>query len=226
MNTNPNQTDQAAPQREPDNLNVPMSRDLMNDPKITAKILGRATELKLDESPTIQVKLVEARAKVLVDAYWEDYFRKHPIDELQAMSQYQNLKQMNGRDVFRIRQIVVQDITSATDVLQQLKNGASMEILAKEYSIDTNSRDNGGDLGWRWRSELIPPVIELIDKLEVGEYPDTPLALEHVCIVLRLDDKIQRNFPSYEQMKTVLLNSLRAQVVVAELKKMAESLDS
>ena len=42
-----------------------------------------------------------------------------------------------------------EDKATAEDVLQQLKNGADFAEMAKQYSQDTGSAENGGDVGWR-----------------------------------------------------------------------------
>lgn len=51
--------------------------------------------------------------------------------------------------LIHIREIVVQDKTLATHLLEQLHSGASFALLAQQYSLDPPQyRDQGGDLGW------------------------------------------------------------------------------
>ena len=54
----------------------------------------------------------------------------------------------------------------AEDVLSQLRNGADFSELAKQYSDDTTSGVNGGDLGWFSRGMM------------VGQFEDTAFSLE------------------------------------------------
>jgi peptidyl-prolyl cis-trans isomerase D len=52
------------------------------------------------------------------------------------------------QDEVWIRDIQVADLKTANDVRAQLLAGADFATLAAKYSIDTNSKDKGGDLGW------------------------------------------------------------------------------
>jgi peptidyl-prolyl cis-trans isomerase D len=47
-----------------------------------------------------------------------------------------------------VRDILVADKSKADSVYNQLKIGADFATLASMYSIDTATKDNGGDLGW------------------------------------------------------------------------------
>jgi len=61
--------------------------------------------------------------------------------------------------------------TKAQDILvQALKSGADFAALAKEYSEDPGSQQNGGDLGFLAKGILVPEFEEAcFDNLKVGE---------------------------------------------------------
>lgn len=54
----------------------------------------------------------------------------------------------------KARHILVSDENSANDIEAKLKAGAKFEDLAKQYSTDTASASNGGDLGWFGTGEM------------------------------------------------------------------------
>ncbi len=56
------------------------------------------------------------------------------------------------------RVIMLADQTSANDVETQLAAGGDFGALAAKDSIDTNSKTNGGDLGWFGRSSTTVPI--------------------------------------------------------------------
>ncbi len=55
------------------------------------------------------------------------------------------------------------------DIKQQIKGGADFATLAHQYSNDTASANNGGDLGWVNPGEMVPNFQTQMDKLATGE---------------------------------------------------------
>ena len=70
-----------------------------------------------------------------------------------------------------VRDILVADETTANDIHTQLLGGADFATLAANNSIDTGSKDKGGDLGWFGRgASTIPAEIEdPAFSLKIGE---------------------------------------------------------
>ncbi len=69
----------------------------------------------------------------------------------------------------RARHILVADEKTAQDVLAQLKAGKDFAALAKEFSKDTVSAANGGDLGFATRTTFVEPFAEAVFGMKVGE---------------------------------------------------------
>ena len=97
------------------------------------------------------------------------------------------------------RHILVEDEATAKEVKQKLDEGADFAELAKEYSTDTASAENGGDLGSSAQdANMVPEFLEAAFALEVGQISD-PVQSEygyHIIEVTAIDEK-----PSYEDMK-------------------------
>ena len=55
------------------------------------------------------------------------------------------------------------------DIRQRIKAGADFAALAREYSNDTATATNGGDLGWVNPGDMVPSFEAQIDKLATGE---------------------------------------------------------
>jgi parvulin-like peptidyl-prolyl isomerase len=91
------------------------------------------------------------------------------------------------------QQLLAQKVVSALDidahnraqnVLDELNKGVDFAELARQYSEDLNTKDNGGDYGFAIEStnrDLSPQVIDALFKLQPGQHSsivETPLGLE------------------------------------------------
>jgi parvulin-like peptidyl-prolyl isomerase len=67
------------------------------------------------------------------------------------------------------RHILVADETVANQIRTQLVAGDDFETLAAKDSIDTGSKDKGGDLGWFARGKMVAEFENAAFSLKVGE---------------------------------------------------------
>ena len=67
------------------------------------------------------------------------------------------------------RHILVDDASLADTVRTLLLDGKDFAEVAKEYSKDTGSAANGGDLGWFTRSAMVPEFAEAAFSQKIGE---------------------------------------------------------
>lgn len=66
----------------------------------------------------------------------------------------------------RARHILVVDSVTAENMIERLKNGADFAELAREFSTDTGSGAQGGDLGWFGKNAMIPEFEAAVFALE------------------------------------------------------------
>lgn len=87
---------------------------------------------------------LDARTKA-TDAEIEAYYTAHPeIDPKQSKAK-------------------------AEELLARLRAGGDFNALAKEHSIDTSNKDQGGDLGWFGRGMMVKPFEDAAFALQPGE---------------------------------------------------------
>jgi peptidyl-prolyl cis-trans isomerase D len=67
------------------------------------------------------------------------------------------------------RHILVADEATAKSIRQQLVAGADFSTLAAQNSLDTGSKDKGGDLGWFGRGRMVAEFENAAFAISVGE---------------------------------------------------------
>ena len=88
----------------------------------------------------------------------------------------------------------------AEDILRQLKAGADFAALAKKYSDDPGSKDNGGSLGWMERGRTSAEFDQAAFSLAKGQVSDVvrdALGFH----VIRVDDKQSAHIQSLDEVK-------------------------
>jgi len=91
------------------------------------------------------------------------------------------------------RHILVSDEAAALVVLEKLKNGEDFAALAQEYSQDTGSAVNGGDLGWFSTGAMVPEFETAAFALEnSGDYTLEPVKSDFGYHIIQLIAKQDR----------------------------------
>jgi peptidyl-prolyl cis-trans isomerase C len=97
------------------------------------------------------------------------------------------------------RHILVPTEDEAKAALKRVKGGEDFAKVADEVSKDPGSK--GGDLGWFTKDRMVPEFGEAAYKLSKGEISE-PVKSQFGWHVIKLEDKRQKPFPSFDDVKT------------------------
>ena len=96
-------------------------------------------------------------------------------------------------------------LKKANEVLAKLKNGEKFEDLAKTYSQD-GTKNDGGDLGWFNKGEMVAEFEDAAIKLEKGKYTTSAVKTKFgYHIILKTD---QKDKPKLEEVKEDIIDTL------------------
>ncbi len=83
-------------------------------------------------------------------------------------------------------------------VIMRLKNGEDFALLAKEYSDDAGSKENGGDLNYFERRQMVKEFDEAAFNLKVGEISPV-VTTSYGYHIIKVTDR--KPYPSYDEDK-------------------------
>jgi len=96
----------------------------------------------------------------------------------------------------------------AQQVLSQAKGGKDFGELAKQYSQDPGSAQNGGDLGWAERSTFVKPFADALFGMTAGEIAG-PVKTQYGYHIIRLEEIQRGKSKSFEEARPELEAQLR-----------------
>lgn len=164
--------------------------DILIIKKQAAKNKVKVTKADVDEAYkkiTDENGGSEEVKKVLKDLY------NMTESDFKALIKDQLYKEKVQSELFvqiRAKHILIKDENRAKDVLEKVKKGEkSFEDLAKEFSEDTGSKDNGGDLGFFGRGAMVKEFEEAAFSTEVGKVREELVKSEFGFHIIKVEEK-------------------------------------
>ena len=178
----------------------------VTDKEVTAKF----DELKAQMGDNFQMALQSSGYKTE-----DDFKRALKLNMLQEKAAISDIKvtdkelqeaYKNAKPEIKARHILVADEKTAKEVEAKLDKGEDFAKLAKEYSTDTGSAKNGGDLGWFGAGKMVPEFEEAAYKLKKNEISE-PVKSQYGYHIIQLLDKKEKE--AYDKMKDKLEYDLK-----------------
>lgn len=174
---------------------------------------------------TMQGLTTEEELKGLEESWREDIIYRYQLEALLAQdvqvpeedvqayfTKYDNQYQFS--ESFQLSHILVANRETANKVYDELEAGASFSLLAKEYSIDEDTKENGGYLGFNSSTtEFIPSnYFDFAKELEEYTYSE-PFVTSNGVAILFLHKKLPDITFTYEELKPYIRNELALQSI-------------
>lgn len=122
----------------------------------------------------------------------------------------------------RLAHIQLATEQEAQSVYANLQKGEDFAALAKLYSVDTLSAQNGGDLDWVVAGMMPPAFESAVNLLNIGEYSQ-PVKVDNAYHIIKVLDMKSRDLSDVkEEIATKLRNDLATNAFYALEKQMNE----
>jgi len=184
-------------------------------------ISQEAIKKNLDKAPEVVDQIDLTRQGILANAFVEDYMKNNPVSDEMLKAEYDKAKaQMSGTE-YKARHILVNKEALAKDIIAKLKKNPKLfGSLAKQYSKDPGSRNEGGELGWFDPRGMVPEFGAAVAKLAKGKFTLEPVKTQYGYHVILLEDTRTHEPPAFDQVKPQLAKQLQQQ----NLKKMIDDM--
>ena len=178
---------------------------------------------KLGSGAAFDERMKYWQRRALRDAYF-DKSVKAAVNEAEAKKLYDaQMTAAKPQEEMRARHILVETEAKAKEIFQLIAHGEDFTRMAKQHSKDPGSKDEGGDLGYFTRGQMVPVFEEAALKLKKGEVSQ-PVQSQFGWHIIKLEDTRQRGAPPFDQIKDRIMASLihrKAQEVGQKLRDSA-----
>ncbi|HWB46830.1 MAG TPA: peptidylprolyl isomerase [Hyphomicrobiaceae bacterium] len=183
----------------------------------------QADKLKLGSGAGFDERMQYWRRRTLRDVFFDKTLKDSVSDDEAKKFFDQQVKQMKPREEIRARHILVESKEKAVEVYEKIQHGGDFAALAKEYSKDPGSKEQGGELGFFSRGQMVPQFEEAAFKLNKGEVSE-PFQTQFGWHIVKVDDRREQPAPSFEAVKERVRAAIihrKAEETAAELRKQA-----
>ena len=196
----------------------PDLRKAIREDLINLEVISQAAAKKgLDKSADVIQELELAHESVLVNAYFKDFVKNHPISEDALKKEYDDLKSHLGNKEYKVAHILVKTEAEAKKIEKELmKKGADFAKIAKEKSLDPGSAKDGGELGWNAPANFVPPFASAVKSLRKGEI-SAPVQSQFGWHIIKLEGERNLKVPPFAQLKPNLMRRMQQQAIQKEI---------
>ncbi len=143
------------------------------------------------------INLDLVKDKISIEVAWNDYIVNRfnnliLVDEVKIRKKINQLSKKNSVENILLSEIIFtikdnEDLEKKYFLIKDSINNIGFEETAKIYSV-SESKNNGGKIGWVYKSQLSSKISDQIDKIKVGEFT-SPITTPGGFIILKINDK-------------------------------------
>ena len=167
-------------------------------------LVAEARKSGLDHDPAVQRQVTAAEDRALQTAMLSKAVGPSVTDEAVRARYDQEIAGKPGAEEVHARHILVETEAEAKKIIGQLKGGGDFAALAKQYSKDPSGAQQGGDLGFFKKDEMVPEFAAAAFALQPGQVSQQPVHSQFGWHVILLVERRRAEAPSFEQARDEL----------------------
>lgn len=178
----------------------------------------------LDQDPAARRRLESGRERLLGNILVESLVASEVTEEAIDLMYEEQVKLQQLDDEVRVRFILAETSETANEIFEELQNGRDFAEAALEYSRDTSTRLDGGDLGWISPNELSDPFPAIIGDTETGSISgvfETPRGWS----ILKVDERRTKPPKTKAEMRPEIITFLTFTQISDILRELRNSAD-
>jgi peptidyl-prolyl cis-trans isomerase C len=181
---------------------------------------------KLGSGPTFDQRLQYWKRRALRDTFFDKSI-KGGVAEAEAKKLYDTqIAAIKPEEELKARHILVESEDKAKEIAAKVTKGDDKLFAeqAKAFSKDPGTKDEGGDLGYFGRGQMVPQFEDVAFKLDKGDV-SLPVKTQFGWHLIKLEDKRQRQAPDFDAVKdriTAALVHQKAQETIDGMRKTAK----
>ena len=209
-------------------------------------LIAKAAEAKkIHDTAEFKQRMAFARNKTLMETVLGQESKAAATEPALRKIYDDATKNMGGQQEVHARHILIrvndpndQAASKAAEdkvkaAIDRIKKGEDFATLAKALTEDPSGKQDGGDLGYFTRDQMVPEFSEVAFKLEKGQL-SAPVKTQFGWHVLKVEDKRMREPPPFDKVRgeieqfasrkaqVDLVTKLRADAKIERLDKPAE----
>jgi peptidyl-prolyl cis-trans isomerase C len=176
----------------------PMLLDQMIDARA---LVSEAHKSGLDKDPAVQRQVTAAEDRALQTAVLSKDVGPTITDAALRARYDQDVAGKPGEEQVHAKHILVDSEADAKKIIADLKGGADFAALAKQYSKDPSAAQQGGDLGFFKKDEMVPEFAAAAFALQPGQVSETPVHSQFGWHVILLVERRRAEPPSFDKAR-------------------------
>lgn len=182
---------------------------------VDLKLLGdRAAASGLNDDPEVKETLAKLQEDVVREVFLRRYLKERVTDEALQTRYQEFLKNNPPQPEIHARHILVPTKEEAQKAIADISSGKDFSEVATALSKG-GSAQNGGDLGYFVKDDMVPEFAEAAFAMQPGEISKAPVQTQFGWHILKLDDVRDAQFPPFDEVKAQIAQRLEQQKLAA-----------